>query len=67
MYAPIARIRLASAIPPGERPAYEYLDTASASFARYLHVRANRHDDFYIRAAGGVDLCNVQVPVRKKG
>ena len=49
-----------------ERPVFEYMDTSSATFARYLHVRANRHDDFYIRPAGGVDLCNVQVPVRKK-
>lgn len=66
-YVPIASIRVASDIPAPERPAYEYLDTGSASFARYLHVRANRRDDFYIRPAGGVDLCNVQVPVRKKG
>ena len=50
----------------GERPSYENMDTDSPSFAQYLHVRANRHDDFYIRPAGGVDLCNVQVPVRKK-
>jgi peptidylprolyl isomerase len=53
-------------MPAPDRPSYEYLDTGSAAFARYLHVRANRHDDFYIRPAGGVDLCNVQVPVRKK-
>ena len=66
-YVPIASIRLASDMPQGERPSYEYMDTASPSFARYLHIRANRHDDFYIRPAGGVDLCNVQVPVRKKG
>ena len=66
-YVPIASVRLASDIPAAERPAYEYMDTASPAFARYLHVRANRHDDFYIRPAGGVDLCNVQVPVRKKG
>jgi peptidylprolyl isomerase len=65
-YVPIARIRLASQMPAAERPSYEYMDTASPSFARYLHVRANRHDDFYIRPAGGVDLCNVQEPVRKK-
>ena len=44
----------------------EVLDTASPTFAEYLRVRTNRHDDFYIRPAGGVDLCNVQVPVRKK-
>ena len=65
-YVPIASVRLASEIAAGERPAYEYLDTGSASFAAYLRVRANRRDDFYIRPAGGVDLCNVNVPVRKK-
>lgn len=63
---PIANVRLASDMPAGTRPSYQYMDTASASFAHYLNVRANRHDDFYIRPAGGVDLCNVQVPVRKK-
>jgi peptidylprolyl isomerase len=66
LYAPIASVRLASQMTPPERPAYEYMDTASAAFAAYLRVRANRHDDFYIRPAGGVDVCNVQVPVRKK-
>jgi peptidylprolyl isomerase len=65
-YAPIARIRLASEMAVRDRPSYEVMDTRSPTFARYLKVRANRHDDFYIRPAGGVDLCNVQVPVRKK-
>jgi peptidylprolyl isomerase len=65
-YVPIASIRLASQIPAAERPAYEYMETGSASFADYLRVRANRKDDFYIRPAGGVDLCNVNVPVRRK-
>jgi peptidylprolyl isomerase len=65
-YVPIASIRLASDMPAGEQPAYEYMDTGSESFASYLKVRANRHDAFYIRPAGGVSLCNVQVPVRKK-
>jgi len=65
-YVPIASIRIASDMQAAERPSYEYMDTASASFARYLELRANRHDDFYIRPAGGVDLCNVQVPVRKR-
>jgi peptidylprolyl isomerase len=53
-------------MPAGERPAFEVMDTASATFAHYLKVRANRRDDFYRVPAGGVDLCNVQVPVRKK-
>lgn len=65
-YVAIAKIRLASDMPAAERPSYEYLDTDSPSFARYLQVKANRHDDFYQVPAGGVDLCNVNVPVRKK-
>ena len=65
-YVPIASIRLASDMPAADRPGFEYMDTASATFAQYLRVRANRYDDFYIRPAGGVDLCNVQVPVRRK-
>ncbi len=67
MYVPIAKVRLASSMREAERPAYEYMDTQSASFAKYLKLRANRHDDFYIRPAGGVDLCNVSPPVRRKG
>jgi len=65
-YVPIASIRLASDMPAAERPTFEVMDTNSATFASYLKIRANRRDDFYIRPAGGVDLCNVQVPVRKK-
>lgn len=62
---PIASVRLASDMALTARPSYEYMDTGSPAFAEYLHLRANRHDDFYTRPAGGVDLCNVQVPVRK--
>jgi len=61
---PIASIRLASDIPMSGRPTFEVMDTASATFAKYLKLRANRHDAFYERPAGGVDLCNAPVPVR---
>ena len=61
---PIVGMTLASALPAAQRPSFQYLDTATPAFARYLHVRKNRNDDFYRVAAGGVDLCNVQVPVR---
>src|SRR4051812_17567356 len=57
-YVLIASVGLASDMPASVRPSYEYMDTKSAAFARYLKVKANRHDDFYIRPAGGVDLCN---------
>jgi peptidylprolyl isomerase len=62
---PIARIRLASQLPPAERPSFQYMDTKSATFGRYVRLRANRKDAFYERPAGGVDLCNAPVPVRK--
>ncbi|MGI8931406.1 MAG: peptidylprolyl isomerase [Sphingomicrobium sp.] len=59
---PIVRARLVADLPDAERPRFEYL--SGASFAVYLHARKNRRDDFFIRPAGGVDLCNVNVPVR---
>ncbi|HEY1605408.1 MAG TPA: peptidylprolyl isomerase [Allosphingosinicella sp.] len=62
---PIARIRLASAMPPAERPHYEAMWTDSPAFAAYLLGRANRGGDFFKRPAGGVDICNAPVPVRK--
>ena len=61
---PIVGMTLASALPPPSARRSRYMDTASPSFARYLQVRKNRNDDFYRVAAGGVDLCNVQVPVQ---
>jgi peptidylprolyl isomerase len=48
-------------------PAYEYLSTESDSFAAYAEARANRRDPFFIRPAGGADICNIPVPVRRKG
>ena len=48
-----------------ELPAYEYLSTESASFAKYADARANRRDAFFIRPAGGADVCNIPVPVRR--
>ena len=65
-YVPISSVRLGSEIPAEERPAFQYMDTQSPTFAAYLNARANRQDDFFIRPAGGVDLCNVNVPVRRK-
>ena len=63
---PISSVRLASEIPSAERPAFQVMDVMSPTFASYLRVKANRKDDFFIRPAGGVDLCSVNVPVRKK-
>jgi len=61
----IAQVRLASALPAAERPAFEVMKETSPSFAAYLNRRANRDDDFYKVPAGGVDICNAPVPVRR--
>jgi peptidylprolyl isomerase len=61
---PIATVRLASMLPESERPRFEYLKETSRSFARWLRIKKNRRDEFYIHPAGGVDLCNAPVPVR---
>lgn len=62
---PVVSIRLATELPEADRPRFEYLSTESASFARYADARANRRDAFFIRPAGGADVCNVPVPVRR--
>ncbi len=48
-----------------ELPAYEFLSTESETFARYADARANRRDPFFITPAGGADICNIPVPVRR--
>jgi peptidylprolyl isomerase len=63
---PIVHVQIAADMPAADRPAFEYLASNSASFAAYVKARANRHDDFFIRPAGGVDICNAPVPVRRK-
>jgi cyclophilin family peptidyl-prolyl cis-trans isomerase len=61
----ITSVRLASELPTDKPfPRYEYLSTESKSFAAYADARANRRDPFFIRPAGGADVCNIPVPVR---
>ena len=60
----IKRVTLAADLPAEGRPAYEWLRPESASFASWLHLKANRHDDFYQLPAGAIDLCNALPPVR---
>ena len=62
----ITSIRLANELPDADQPRFEYLSTESESFAAYADARANRRDAFFIKPAGGADICNIPVPVRKK-
>jgi peptidylprolyl isomerase len=61
---PIRSIRLAADVPVAERTNLEVLRTDSATFQATTEARRNRHDDFYIRPAGYIELCNVPLPVR---
>jgi cyclophilin family peptidyl-prolyl cis-trans isomerase len=62
----ITSVRLASELPTANQPRFEYLSTESKSFSAYADARANRRDAFFIKPAGGADICNIPVPVRKK-
>lgn len=62
---PILSVRVASDLPESEQPEFEYLSTEGETFARYAEARANRRDPFFIVPAGGADICNIPVPIRR--
>ncbi|MBW4330052.1 peptidylprolyl isomerase [Stakelama sp. CBK3Z-3] len=61
----IVSVRLASDMPAGERPAYQYRATDNARFAAYISAKENRQPPFFTVPADGADICNVPAPVRK--
>ena len=61
---PILSIDVASDV-EGRDFEFEYLSTEGETFARYADARANRRDPFFIVPAGGADICNIPVPVRR--
>lgn len=61
----IRSVQPATALSEAERPRLEYLDSSSESFVRYADARANRKDAFFNIPAGGADICNIPVPMRK--
>jgi peptidylprolyl isomerase len=61
---PITSVRVGNEI--ADLPTFEYLSTESESFAAYADARANRRDPFFIKPAGGADICNIPLPVRRK-
>ena len=62
---PILTVRVASDLAPAEQPKFEYLSTEGETFARYAEARANRRDPFFNVPAGGADICNIPVPIRR--
>jgi peptidylprolyl isomerase len=61
---PIRSVRMASELPATERAHLEVLRTDTSLFTKYIESRRNRRDDWYLRPAGHVDICNVAIPVR---
>lgn len=61
---PITAVRLASDLPPAQRPRLELLRTDSPTFAALNQLRRERKDGWTVRAPGQVELCGVAVPVR---
>jgi cyclophilin family peptidyl-prolyl cis-trans isomerase len=62
---PILTVRVASDLAPADQPRFEYLSTEGETFARYAEARANRRDPFFNVPAGGADICNIPVPIRR--
>jgi peptidylprolyl isomerase len=62
---PILSVRLASQLPEDERPHFQYRATDNVRFAAWLKGRENREGPFFTVPAGGVDICNAQVPIRR--
>ena len=58
------KIRFGTDVPAAEQTELEALRTDSKTFATVVEARRNRRDDFYTVPAGGVDVCNVPLPVR---
>jgi cyclophilin family peptidyl-prolyl cis-trans isomerase len=60
----IRSVRLASDVPLAERSKLEAMRTDSVSFAKVVESRRNCHSEWCKYAAGAIELCNVQLPVR---
>lgn len=64
-HIPIRTAAIAADLPEAERPRFQVMRTDSDAFSLYVKGRANRGGDFFDMPAGGVDLCNVNVPIRR--
>jgi peptidylprolyl isomerase len=61
---PIKSLRLASEVPAAERTNLEVLRDDREVFTRFVESRRNRRDEWYVKPAGHIDVCNISVPVR---
>lgn len=61
---PITSIRVASALPEGERPRWQRLRTDSETFQAVVASRTHRHEAWFAHSVGRIGLCNVPLPRR---
>lgn len=66
-WIPIRSVRVAADVPPAERSELEVLRTDSDAFRRLMQARRERNEAWFLNKPGRVEVCNVPVPVRKKG
>jgi peptidylprolyl isomerase len=64
--APIARMRVAADLPEADRERIEVLRTDTSTFTALVESRRNRRDDWFVRPAGRIEVCNVPLPVRAR-
>lgn len=63
----IRGMTIVSDLGEGDRPRWQVMDTASATFAELVEARKARPSRFFFFRPGHVDLCQMPVPVRKAG
>ena len=63
---PITSVRLAADIPQKDRSHLQIMRTDTPTFTALVESRRNRSDEWYLKPAGKIDLCNVPIPVREQ-
>jgi peptidylprolyl isomerase len=63
---PIQRIRVAADVPAAERTELEVLRTDTPTFEALVESRRNRREEWFLRPAGHIEICNVPSVVRPK-
>lgn len=65
LQVPIGAARLAADLPGQAREPLQVLRTDTATFARLVEARRNRHEPWFHEPTGVIELCNVPLPVRR--
>ncbi|MGB0134535.1 peptidylprolyl isomerase [Dokdonella sp.] len=64
---PIKSVRLAADVDASDRSKLEIMRTDTPTFTALVESRRNRSDDWYLKPAGKIEVCNVPIPVRTVG